>query len=192
MEFTKNKVLGDDVKNSFDILKTIIDRGDEVIENDSDTANFKLLNYYKIMIKCAIFSNLSNFNCFNFGCINFNKQAYCSLKDENIKFSPQSSVFLVTETSEVNIPYGMIGLKYDNANFTFVPETLFAPINFPDFFTNQEILKLSATNEEKLYILKMYKYIIGTFNTNSIINLCVDYENMLQSTTGNTLTKKIK
>lgn len=193
MEETINRVLGFDYlekKNSFEILKRIIDRADEVIKNDSVPQNFKILNYYKCMIKTAIFLKLSQFDKFNFGCINFNKELFSS--EINNGFLPNSTKLLFTQSNESLAPYFMMGIKMDGCG-KYIPETLFAPLNFYDFFKKQELVlptqilactnfeldKMVATNEEKLNLLNLYKSIINTYNTESYINIFSDYENLL-------------
>ena len=48
---------------------------------------------------------------------------------------------------------------------------------------NKEILnKISASNEEKLALLNLYKFIINTYKTNSRINIFSDYESILAGT----------
>lgn len=194
LEETMYKVLGFTAfenKSSYEILTRIIERADEVIKNDSNPSNFKILNYYKSMIKCAIFLQLSQFNKFNFGCINFDRDYYNA--NNETEFSPQSTKLFFTQSHEAITPYFMMGLKYSEQNGKYIPETLFAPTNFAEFFrrqelvvptqiltcTNDELTKLTATSEEKLQLLNLYKSIISTYGTQSYINIFNDYENML-------------
>ena len=202
MKETVEKILGlvyYDEKNSFNILKKIIERADDVVKNDSNPQNPKIMNYYKSMIKSAIFMRLSQFDKFNFGCINFNKDFYNATGDNS--FAPQSTMLLFTQSNEALTPYFMMGIKKEE-NGKYIPETLFAPINFADFFRQQELVlptqilactnfelnKMAATNEEKLHLLNLYKSIIGTYGTESYINIFNDYENLLVSKS----TEKIK
>ena len=90
----------------------------------------------------------------------------------------------------------MMGLKFDEGCGMHVPETLIAPDNFDKFFLNQEFIlptqilidnkeilnKISASNEEKLALLNLYKFIINTYKTNSRINIFSDYESILAGT----------
>ena len=204
MSYTLYDVLGfyyNEPKSSFEVLKRIIERADEVIKNDSNPRSFKILNYYKCMIKSAIFLQLSQFNQFNFGCINFDREKYNAISNNGNDFTPQSTKMLFTQSNEALTPYFMMGIKKEE-NGKYIPETLFAPINFADFFRQQELVlptqilactnfelnKMVATNEEKLHLLNLYKSIIGTYGTESFINIFSDYENLLVST----LTEKIK
>jgi hypothetical protein len=99
----------------------------------------------------------------------------------------------------------MMGLKQDNGTNIYVPETLFAPTDFKSFFMNQELLlpiqmlindnqilsKNIATAEEKLNLLKLYKSIINTYNTNSTINIYNDYETIIRELIINKKAEKI-
>ena len=185
---------------SYDVLRRIIERADDVIQNDSNYYNYKLLNYYRILIKSSIFAKLSDFTSFNFGFINFDKNIYENAT--NKVFNPNSNKFIFTASDEALIPYFMMGLKLDENSNTYVPETLFAATDFIDFFINQELLlpiqllindnqnfsKIIATSEEKLNILKLYKSIIQGYQTNSFINIFNDYETVLRN---NSMQKKI-
>ena len=187
--------------SSFDILSRIIERSDDVIKNDSDYYNYKILNYYRILIKCSIFTKLSDFTSFNFGFINFDKETYENTTNKT--FSPNSSKFIFTPSDEALIPYFMMGLKQDIDSKIYIPETLFAAMDFIDFFINQELLlpiqllindnqnlsKIIATSSEKLNILKLYKSIIQGYQTNSFINIFNDYETMLKN---DIITKKLQ
>ena len=179
--------------NSFEVLTRILERADDVIENDSDPKNGRIMNYYKSMIKSAIFLQLSEFDKFNFGCINFNSNIYNSNNDSS--FFAQSTKLLFTQSHEAVTPYFMMGLKYSENDRKYIPETLFAPENFETFFYGQELVlptqilsskedglvKITATNEEKIHLLNLYKSIISSYQTNSNINIYSDYENMLSS-----------
>lgn len=193
---TMQDVLGfnkDERKTSFDVLVRIIDRADDVIENDSIPSNYKIMNYYKSLTKSEMFLKLSKFDKFNFGCINFDKKTYESF-DSNL-FGPQSTKFLFTQSNEAVAPYFMMGLKYDEQCGHFIPETLIAPSDFTKFFREQELViptqilidnldnlsKINATSEEKLALLNLYKFIINTYKLNSRINIFSDYESVLSS-----------
>lgn len=196
MEYTKENVLGIgpfDNKSAFDIISKIIERADEVIKNDSNCNNYKLLNYYRVLIKCSIFSKLSDFTSFNFGCINFDKSIYES--SVNRIFKSNSKKLLFTPSDEALIPYFIMGLTLDYEKNIYVPETLFANPDFQNFFINQELVipiqllindnqnlsKIIATSEEKLNILKMYRAIVEGYQTNSFINIYNDYETVLRN-----------
>ena len=88
----------------------------------------------------------------------------------------------------------MMGILYDEIDKIYIPETLFAPTDFQNFFINQELLlpiqiltddsktltKLEASNEDKINLLNMYKFIINSYQTSSFINIFNDYETMLR------------
>lgn len=191
----KHNVLGfslADYTSAYDILMRIIDRAEDIIKNDRNPNNKKILNYYKVMIKCAIFSKLSDFSKFNFGCINFDKDTF--LQNWPGEFNPRSTKFLFTSSDEALIPYFMMGILYDEIDKIYIPETLFAPLDFQNFFIGQELLlpiqiltddsktltKLEASSEDKLNLLNMYKFIINSYKTNSFINIFNDYETSLK------------
>ena len=195
MEDIKENVLGiagDESASSYSVLSKVIEKYEEVINNDRVPSNYKILNYYKILIKSSIFTKLSDFTSFNFGCINFNKEEF----NNNIPgtFKPNSSKFIFTPSDDALIPYYMMGMTEDSGTNMFVPETLFATPDFLNFFVNQELVvpiqllindnqnlsKLIATPEEKLNILKMYRSIIQGYQTNSYINIYNDYETTLR------------
>ena len=117
--------------SSYEILSRIISNREEVIANDSQYGNNKLLNYYKILVKSSVFSKLSNFTSFNFGCINFDKETYNAHTGKC--FNPMSTKFLFTSSDEALIPYFMIGMTKDNGGDLYVPETLFATPDYIDF-----------------------------------------------------------
>ena len=191
----RNDVLGfteSDHSGSYEILKRIVERADDIIKNDKNPNNAKILNYYKSLIKCSIFSRISDLSKFNFGCINFDKEIFSQTIQKN--FNPQSSKFLFTNSDEALIPYFMMGILYSENDKTYIPETLFAPIDFQNFFINQELLlpiqiltddnqeltRLTATAEDKLHLLNMYKFIINSYKTGSFINIFNDYETTLK------------
>jgi len=181
-------------KTTFGVLERIIERAEEVIKNDSNPNNYKILNYYRIMIKASAFSKLTNFEKINFGCIDFDKQTY--EKAIGQPFTPQSTKYFFTTSNEAVTPYFMMGITKDNYSNLYVPETIMAPENFEAFFQNQTLLlpiqllvndnfefnKIKVTNEEKLKLLNMYKYIISAYKTNSFIDIYNDYENTLRET----------
>ena len=196
-EVAMEEVLGykkGDKKNSYEVLGRIIDRADDVINNDANPKKYKIMNYYKSLAKSEMFLSLSAFDKFNFGCINFDKSTF----ENNIQatFGPGSTKFLFTQSNEAVTPYFMMGLKFDEGCGMHVPETLIAPDNFDKFFLNQELVlptqilidskenlnKIFASNEEKLALLNLYKFIINTYKTNSRINIFSDYESILAGT----------
>ena len=178
---------------SFEVLSRIIERKEEVLKNDSNPDNYRLLNYYRILIKSSVFAKLSNFTSFNFGCINFDKEVYAT--NANKTFAPSSNKLIFMPSDEALIPYFMIGMTQDNGGQLYVPETLFASTNYIDFFNNQELLvpiqllindketlsKIVATSEEKLNVLKLYRSILQSHHINSFVNIYNDYETVLRN-----------
>lgn len=187
--------------SSIDLLSRILLKYEDVIKNDSMPRNYKIINYYKVMIKCAVFTKLLEFDKFNFGCINFRKNIYENKNNE--VFNPQSTKFFFTQSDEVMTPYFMMGLKQDEFLDTYIPETLFASSDYWKFFYDQELVlpvqilindnesltKIQATNEEKINLLNMYKSIITTYNTNSSINIFSDYQSILMENKSKTLVR---
>lgn len=189
------KILGynsNDLTFSYDLLKRIIDNGDKVIKNDKENAKEKrILNYYKLMIKCTSFSKLSSFENFNYGFVNYNKEK--NNENKNDVYTGNSEKFIFTPNDEALIPYCMMGFVPDNGGEIFVPETLLAPTDFYKYIDNQELLvpvqtlinnddilsKKVATNSEKARILEMYKSILLESGIKANINIFNDYQNML-------------
>lgn len=149
------------VPKSFDLLNAIINNSAAVIKYDYDKGerNGKAINYYRVMIKCAIFEKLSDFSRFNFGVINFDKDKYIELTNSN--FSSGTEKYLYVQSNEPSAPYFMMGILHDNSyerdninsvdeqdsdvqlnqvNNKFVPNTLIAPVNVKDFFNEQEVV----------------------------------------------------
>lgn len=206
----RNNVLGINGKvNSFTLLSELINNMDAVLNYDNNGGS-KVLNYYRLMIKNAIFEKLSDFSQFNFGVLNFDKEKYYS----NVTFN--STKFLYVQSNEAICPYFMMGIleeKNENTNeekneFDRTPysvETLFAPNSPGEMFKNQEVAiptqieidngntltKKIATAEEKLALLNQYKLIVSTFNIPNNININGDYEAILASESSKRLTKKL-
>lgn len=195
MEATVKKVLGlcsqDCIYGTHDILKAIINRAEEVVNNDSDPYNYKILNYYKVLIKSIIFSKISNFENFDFGCINYKNPS--DSQEKGISYMDGCDKVLFTKSNEAITPYFMMGLVFDEMEDMYVPKTSVAPQEFTNLFKNQELIiptqvltndddnfiKKVATNQEKLTIFNMYKRIIELYKTGSYINIFNDYESML-------------
>ena len=177
---------------SDELLKRIIDRADEIIKNDSNPNNYRILNYYRILIKCSAFSKLSTFEHFNFGCLNFDKSLY--IKPDGGDFKPASSKFFFVPSNEALTPYFMMGILPNNGTDIYIPETIFAADDFGGMINNQTLLvpiqilindnyelnKIVATPKEKLDILNLYKSIISTYRTSTFIDIFNDYENTLR------------
>lgn len=175
---------------SFEILKIIIDRAEDIIKHDSTAKNRKILNYYKIMIRCIAFSKLSTFESFDFGCINFDKEKYSQTGQ---LFPGDSTKILFTPSDEAITPYFIMGLKKAEDGI-YIPETVMAPENFYKYLidqtlllpiqviisSNDELNKICATPAEKLNLLNMYKGLIGLYQTNSFIDIFADYESTLK------------
>lgn len=183
----------EDRMNSYDILQRIIDNAGKVIKNDKTLSNEKkILNYYKLMIKCSCFSKLSDFEDFNFGVLNFDKTIF--LNNSNYNFYPNSTKFLFTESDEALIPFCMMGLVQDSFSYSLVPETLLAPTNFQEFVRDQELVlpvqilksdenelsKYIAKASDKTRLLDLYKTIISQYKITTYINVFNDYETTLR------------
>lgn len=90
----------------------------------------------------------------------------------------------------------MMGIRKDNGNDIYIPETIFAAegidkmINYQAFILPIQILindnfnfnKIKATAKEKLDLLNLYKSLIGMYQTNTFIDIYNDYENTLRET----------
>ncbi len=189
--------------SSYEVLLRLLENADTVLKNDSFSTNpRKLLNYYKLMVKCTSFSKLSNFEEFNFGFINFDKDVYQNINQ--CKFAPTAEKFIFTASDEALVPYCMMGIVLDNEDNTiYVPQTLMAPVYYGSFMNNQELLvpvqllinnaynlsKHVAKPEEKLRILNMYRSIISQCGIMSSINIYNDYESILRQ---NAIDEKAK
>lgn len=145
---------------SYELLNAIVEHMNDVLEYDEARAG-KILNYYRIMVKCSIFEKMSDFNKFNFGVINFDKDAYSF--SSNGAYHGNAEKFLYVQSNEQVCPYFMMGIlpekdkndpndlekeesceeimEFDNEakNKKFIVETLFAPRNVKDFFNNQSV-----------------------------------------------------
>ena len=192
----RGEVLGFDyVSKSYELLCSIIDNADKVLQYDYEHG-IRFINYYRVMIKCAIFEKLSDFSRFNFGVINFDKDTY--IRNSGAAISANSSKFLYGTSGEMTAPYFMMGIlkdanTMDDVSDSYVAETLIAPTNARDFFNEQEVViptqimvitndkmdKVNATAEEKIALLSQYRSIITQNNLPNRINIFGDYENML-------------
>lgn len=176
--------------SSFELLKIIIERADDIIKHDATSKSYKILNYYKIMIRCIAFSKLSTFETFDFGVINFDKEKY---KETGSMFPGDSTKILFTPSDEAITPYFIMGLKKAEDGI-YIPETVMAPENFCRYLfeqtlllpiqviisNNDELNKICATPVEKLNLLNMYKGLIDLYKTNSFIDIYADYESTLK------------
>lgn len=196
-ESFRKKVLPEYTGGSYNLLKSIIDNIDSVLQYDYESGG-KILNYYRIMIKCAIFDKMSDFSKFNFGVINFDKNKYVESSGNN--YNGKSNKLLYVQSNEVVAPYFFMGIlpsssvENDDIGLTkYAVETLIAPSNIKDFFNGQEVTiptqilvntdtsmnKFEATPEEKIALLNQYKSIINAYGLKNNINIQSDYESML-------------
>lgn len=154
----RKEVLGmgpGDIIKSFDLLTELVKNSDKIMEYEADK-RARILNYYSIRVKCAIFEKIADLSNFNYGCINFDKDLFSKCSDK--PFSGNSENFLFVESGEATAPYFMMGVlpnadnRYttiaDNAEEyvsgtterkSLVVETLLAPSNPKCFFENQEV-----------------------------------------------------
>ena len=190
------KITNDDF-TSLELLEAILNNKDKVIEKDNDiNSKAKILNYYKLQIKSDIFRKLSDFEKFNFAAI-------------NPDFMQQHQELLFIPSNESNCPYFMTGIIPKNPNKIeqkYVVNTLLAPTDVEKFFNNQEVIipiellisdndqlkKTTATAEDKLKLLTMYKNIITTYNIKGNLNICGDYEMILNELSIKENDKKYK
>lgn len=140
---------------AYELLNALVEHIDDVLKYDEARAG-KILNYYRIMVKCSIFEKMSNFNKFNFGVINFDKDTYAI--SSNSTYKGNAEKFLYVQSNEQACPYFMMGIlqrqnkleseeEYDEVTETnndeidkkYLVETLFAPTNIKHFFSNQNV-----------------------------------------------------
>ncbi len=191
--------------SSFDLLEAIFEYSDKVIELDNSSNNkAKLINYYKSQIKCNIFNKLSDFEKFNFLAINYDPN------DGKYDYENQKVLFI--PSNEILYPYFMMGLKLDTITLEregfrrFVPSTLFAMQECKKFFDDQEAMfptkifvsddfKLNAytaSAEDKIRLLTMYKAIISKYGIINRLNISGDYEAMLNEIANSNGFQKVK
>ncbi|MDD3340680.1 MAG: hypothetical protein PHN72_00550 [Bacilli bacterium] len=195
--------------SSYELLKLIIENKQKVL--DYDQKYVKAINYYKIAIKCDIFSKLSDLSAFNYGCINFNKDEYL-LQNPNDIFNSNSTKFFYTPSDEIVSPYFMMGLRATETDTvphdvedeeaeikqeqkSYIVETLIAPEAADRLFRNQDVIiptqiltdikgtlvKKEATQSDKIKLLKEYQSIINQYDMQSKINIYGDYLSLLMS-----------
>ncbi|MBQ8192976.1 MAG: hypothetical protein IJZ46_02780 [Bacilli bacterium] len=186
--------------NSYALLKALLENIDKVLKYDYDKGGH-LLNYYRIMIKCAIFEKLSDFSRFNFGVIDFNEHIYTASSGRPYKGKTDKMFYV--QSNEAVAPYFMMGVVPADAaikqndeeivEIKHVVETLIAPSSPGDFFNNQEVAiptqilvttvdkmdKLEATPSEKIAMLNQYRSIVNEYKISNKINIFGDYESML-------------
>lgn len=134
----RKHILGlDDIPRSFELLTSIINNIENVLKYEYDN-KLRILNYYRIMIKCSIFEKISDFSRFNFGIIDFDKEKYEELS--NVKFSGNTEKFLYVQSNETIAPIFMMGILPENSDddvAAYAVESLMAPSNVKDFFNEQ-------------------------------------------------------
>ena len=188
--------LDTDYFTSYMLLEKILERKDAILEFDKKYSSCEALNYYRVGIKCDIFSKLADLSKFHYGCINFNKETY----DKNNPyqpFSPQSTKFLYTPSDEVVSPYFMMGIKKDDYKDEdlYIVETLMAVDNPIKFFDGQEVIiptqiltdnngildKNKATAAEKIKLIREYQNIVNEYKIANNLNIFGDYFSALMS-----------
>lgn len=188
--------------SSYDLLCMILDNHEKIAEFDNDITNkAKFVNYYKSAIKCEIFNKFSDFENFNYAVINSDKS---EIEDKKLLFVP---------SNEPICPYFSMGLiKSNNQNDLnnqnndsqyYAVNTLLAMSNPEDFFNNKEVIiptqmiifddnnlkKVSASAEDKIKLLTMYKSIVEKYKLTSTINIYSDYETILNDITNKLILK---
>ncbi len=182
--------------SSYMLLEKIVDKMDDVLAYDKENESCSAINYYRVGIKCDIFSKLADLSNFHYGCINFNKDIY----DKNnplVNFTPQSTKFLYTPSDEVVSPYFMMGIKKDEfvPGDQFIVETLMAVDSPLRFFAGQEVIiptqiltddngkldKRKASSAEKIKLIREYQNIVNEYNISNNLNIFGDYFSLLMS-----------
>ena len=179
--------------SSYGLLTAVIESADDILEYDRSKKACLGLNYYRIGIKCDIFSKLADLSNFHYGCINFDKSIYDTNNPEK-PFSSQSNKFLYTPSDETISPYFMMGLKIDDHNTDeHIVETLIACDDPYRFFVGQEVViptqiltddegildKKTASSAEKIKLLREYQNIVNMYRIPNNINIYGDYFSML-------------
>ena len=179
---------------SYALLQAIINRGSQILDYDRMNKACMGLNYYRIGIKCDIFSKLADLSNFDYGCINFNKDTY-NIENPEKNFTPQSTKLLYIPSDEVIIPYFMMGIRIDenNPDLKYIVETLIACDDPRRFFAGQEVViptqiltnyngildKKNASAGEKIKLLRDYRSIVAEYNIPDGMNIYGDYFSML-------------
>ena len=178
-----------------DLLEMIIDNMEKIAENDNDiNQTTKFINYYKTQIKCEIFNKFSNFSKFNFGYVHQND---FQKDDEEGNTKNIKSKVLFIPSNEAVAEYFFMRITPNNAdnNNSYCVNSLIAPKQeyIKSYFENQEAAiptqiiisdinkfeKIQATAEEKIQLLNMYKNIVLKYGIESKMNICGDYESIL-------------
>ena len=158
---------------SYELLKSILTNYKEVIKYD-EQARYRLINYYKSMVKCSIFEKISEFEVFNFGKLE---------QKDNTKI-------LYTPSNEALCPYFLMRLTKNATEDKYAVSSLLAikKDDIPTFFSekatiptqiiiddNQNLTKIEATPAEKIKLLNMYKNIISNNNQQNMLDISGDY-----------------
>ncbi|HOZ54299.1 MAG TPA: hypothetical protein PKY25_03120 [Bacilli bacterium] len=150
---------------SYTMLKKMVETFSKMVDFERRTG-IKILNYYTVQIKCAIFEKILDLSKFNYGCINFDKEEFN--RNSSKPFSGNSEKFLFVESGETNAPYFLMGILPNNESFrygdsengngtengdiseeevnneyksiSYAVETLIAPLNPECFIKNQEVI----------------------------------------------------
>lgn len=190
----RKKVLGVDyVITSYELLKKIVENIDDVLSYDYEVGG-KIINYYRVGIKCAIFDSISDFDKFDFGVINFDKSKYLD------KCCYNSEKLLYVQSNEAVSPYFFMGIlreKPIEQSAKYVVETLIAPPSYKEYFENQEVViptqvitttdnsmtKKEATAKEKLALINQYNAIVHEVGIENNLNIFGDYKAILAEST---------
>ena len=187
--------------SSYILLEHIIANTDYILNEDERLGACRGINYYRVGIKCDIFSKLADLSKFNYGCINFSRETY-DLENPYNNFTPLSTKYLYTASDELISPYFMMGVKQDNGfdeQQSYIVETLMAVENPQKMFSGQEVIiptqiltdvngildKNVATPSEKIKLLREYQNIVNEYKIKNNINIFGDYYSMLLSEQNN-------
>lgn len=213
----REEILGiEGLTNSYELLTKLCEKIDDVLKYDCDNTK-NIINYYRVMVKCAIFQKLSDFSKFNFGVINFDKDIY--VKKSSSYYSGNSEKFLYVQSNEQYCPYFMMGIlpnkkmdekttkaTGDKEQNKYAVETLIAPTNAQDFFNEQNTAiptqiivttkeymnKFVATPSEKIALLNQYRAIIAEYRINYMMNTNGDYFALLKQQESDLETKLVR
>lgn len=208
-EYFRRNVLGiNGSPRSYELLTAIVENIEEVLRFDKEDCRNagKILNYYRIMVKCSIFEKLSDFSKFNFGVINFDKDTYNKLSGSNYRGNAEKLLYV--QSNEQVCPYFMMGVLHDgfekkneseetneNPTTKYAVETLFAPSNVRNFFLEQkvsiptqilittadEMIKKEASPANKIALLNQYKTIVKEYDITNNMDIYSDYMSMLSA-----------
>ena len=208
-EYFRRNILGiNGLPRSYDLLTAIVENIEEVLKFDKEDCRNagKILNYYRMMVKCSIFEKLSDFSKFNFGVIDFVKDVYNKVSGST--FRGNAEKLLYVQSNEQVCPYFMMGVLPDgfgkkneteevveNPTTKYAVETLFAPTNVKNFFLEQkvsiptqilittadEMIKKEASPANKIALLNQYKTIVKEYDITNNMDIYSDYMAMLSA-----------